>query len=233
MGGPGSGRWKRPGRRTVESCLTLDVNDLSARGYLQPGWLGAYQWSIAGGEVFSIDLHAEAERLHLSWHSCIGGSRRRTGNRERESEQEGEQGVVTEVVSIVRVPHYPSGRRAYFICPGGGAAGCGRHVAKLYFSRGRFLCRHCGQITYAVKNEQLWQQAYRRANKLRQRLGLTGIWEDMAAAPEKPEGMSALAYAQLLEAMLQAELQATEAGTARLLQLATRIGSRRKPQFTL
>ena len=72
-----------------------------------------------------------------------------------------------------------------------------------------------------------------RANKLRQRLGLTGIWEDMAAAPEKPEGMSALAYAQLLEAMLQAELQATEAGTARLLQLATRIGSRRKPQFTL
>ena len=32
MGGPGSGRWKRPGRRTVESCLTLDVNDLSARG---------------------------------------------------------------------------------------------------------------------------------------------------------------------------------------------------------
>src|SRR5215471_17648728 len=74
-----------------------------------------------------------------------------------------------------------------------------------------------------------------RANKLRQRLGITGIWEDMAAAPEKPEGMSALAYAQLLEAMLQAELQAAEAGTARLLQLATRIGSRRrrKPQFTL
>jgi len=37
----------------------------------------------------------------------------------------------------------------------------------------------------------------------------------------------------LARAMLQAELQATEAGTARLLQLATRIGSRRKPQFTL
>ena len=74
------------------------------------------------------------------------------------------------------------------------------------------------------------QQAYRRANKLRQRLGLTGIWEDMAAAPEKPEGMSVLAYAQLLEAVLQAEMRATEAGTARLLQLATRIGSRRKRQ---
>jgi hypothetical protein len=34
--------------------------------------------------------------------------------------------------------------------------------------------------------------------------------------------------------VLQAEMRATEAGTARLLQLATRIGSRRKPpQFTL
>jgi len=220
--------------------LTLDVNDLSARGYLQPGWLGAYQWSTAGGEVFSIDLYAEAERLHLSWHSCIGGSRRRTGNGERESGQEGEQGVVTEVVPIVRVPHYPSGSRAYFICPGGGAAaggaaGCGQRVIKLYFSHGRFLCRHCNHLAYASQYEQPWKRASRRANKLRQRLGITGIWEDMAAAPEKPEGMSALAYAQLLEAMLQAELQAAEAGTARLLQLATRIGSRRrrKPQFTL
>ena len=214
MGGPGSGRWKRPGRRTVESCLTLDVNDLSARGYLQPGWLGAYQWSTAGGEVFSIDLHAEAERLHLSWHSCIGGSRRRTGNRERESEQEGEQGVVTEVVSIVRVPHYPSGSRAYFICPGGGAAaggvaGCGRRVVKLYFSHGRFLCRHCSQLTYASQYEQPWQRALRRANKLQQRLALTGS----VSAPEKPKGMLVSAYAQLLESVLQAEMRATEAGT--------------------
>jgi hypothetical protein len=51
----------------------------------------------------------------------------------------------------------------------------------------------------------------------------------MATAPEKPEGMSALAYAQLLEAVLQAETQATEAGTARLLQLIERL----KPRFTL
>jgi len=42
-------------------------------------------------------------------------------------------------------------------------------------------------------------------------------------------------YERLLEATLQAEMQAAEAGTARLLQLATGIGSRRRksPQFTL
>jgi hypothetical protein len=37
------------------------------------------------------------------------------------------------------------------------------------------------------------------------------------------------AYERLLEAMLQAETQATEAGTARLLQLIARL----KPRFTL
>ena len=42
------------------------------------------------------------------------------------------------------------------------------------------------------------------------------------------------AYAQLLEAALQAEMQATEASTARLLQLAAQIERRhREPQFTL
>jgi hypothetical protein len=40
-------------------------------------------------------------------------------------------------------------------------------------------------------------------------------------------------YKQLLEATLQAETLATEAGTVRLLQLAAGIDRRRKVQFTL
>jgi hypothetical protein len=46
--------------------------------------------------------------------------------------------------------------------------------------------------------------------------------------------MLALDYARLLDATLQAEMQATEANTARLLQLVAQIERRhRKPQFTL
>ena len=114
---------------------------------------------------------------------------------------------------------------------GAGGRFCGRRVFKLYLSRGRFLCRHCSRLVYASKYEkQSWQRASRRANKLRRRLGIAGM-----NVPKKPHGMPASVYKRLLEATLQAEMQAAEAGTARLLQLAAGIGSRRRksPQFTL
>ena len=45
--------------------------------------------------------------------------------------------------------------------------------------------------------------------------------------------MLAPAHERLQEAALQAETQATEAGTARLLQLIERLERRRRIQFTL
>jgi hypothetical protein len=69
-----------------------------------------------------------------------------------------------------------------------------------------------------------WQRAFRKANKLRQRLGITG-----RGAPDKPEGMPVATYERLLEETLQAEIQATETGTAWLLQLIERLN----PRFTL
>jgi len=209
MGGLGSGRWKKPGRRTVEFCRALDANDLSSKGCLQPGWSGACQWAH-GNEVSSVSLRCEAEQLHLSWHG-------------------GEQEEVTEIIPIVRVPCQLGGSRPYFLCSGDGAAGCGRRVIKLYLSRRRFLCRHCSQLVYASPYEQPWQRAFRRANKLWQRLGIAGT-----AVPETPKGMPVSTYARLLEAALRAETLATEACTDRLQQLAARIGNRsRKPLFTL
>jgi hypothetical protein len=103
-------------------------------------------------------------------------------------------------------------------------------VFKLYRPRGRFLCRHCSGLVYASKNyeEYPWQRAFRRAKKLRQRLGITG-----RDVPDKPKGMPVSVYARLLEAMLQAEIQATEAGTARLQQLVAWVENRRKLRFTL
>ena len=99
---------------------------------------------------------------------------------------------------------------------------------KLYLVRRHFLCRQCSQLVYASKSEQPWRQAFRRANKLRQRLGIVG-----ASVPEKPKAMRMRAYARLLEETLEAETRATEAGTARLQRLLAWIESRRKPLFTL
>jgi hypothetical protein len=55
----------------------------------------------------------------------------------------------------------------------------------------------------------------RRANRLRQRLGIT-----RTEVPEKPPGMLVATYERLLEATLQAETRAYEASTARILRLA-------------
>src|SRR6516164_9804767 len=71
MGGVGSGRWKDRARKTVESYLMLDVDQLSKKGCLRSGWTGSWQW-IVGNEVFSITLHAEAERVRLSYAVLAG-----------------------------------------------------------------------------------------------------------------------------------------------------------------
>ena len=121
------------------------------------------------------------------------------------------------------------GIRPYFLCPGNSAAGCGRRVFQLYLSRVlaprlQFLCRHCTGLVYTSKYERPWRRASRRASKLRQRLGITGL-----GVPEKPKDMPVPVYARLLDATLRAEIQATEAGTHRLLRLVARL----KPRFTL
>jgi hypothetical protein len=147
---------------------------------------------------------------------------------------------VTEVVPIVHAPCRYGGTRPYFLCPGAvgstaacGGVGCGRRVTKLFLAHRYFLCRHCSQLVHTSPYEQPWRRASRRANKLRQRLGITGM-----GVADKPKGMPVTAYTRLLEAALQAETQATEAGTARILWLVTWIERRHKsqsskPLFTL
>jgi hypothetical protein len=101
-------------------------------------------------------------------------------------------------------------------------------VLKLYLAQRRFLCRHCQGLVYASNFEPPWRLASRRVNKLRQHLGVTGM-----DVPEKPKKMRMRAYERLLDATLKAEIQATEAGTARLQRLAAWIENRLKPPFTL
>jgi hypothetical protein len=208
MGNLGSGRWKKPGRRTVESGPALDVSYLAARGWLRPGEVGTWPLTV-GNAVILISLRAEIDYLRIS---------RRPVDKSSGWISEEQEGVAMGI-QIGRVPRYFGGTRPYFVCPGnpwrdgqrkdgqrkaaspreddpreddprtadttateagtpdaaattesgtGGAAGCGRRVRRLYFSRGRLLCRHCCRLSYTGNYEkQPWQRAARRANKLR------------------------------------------------------------------
>ena len=98
---------------------------------------------------------------------------------------------------------------------------CGRRVTKLHLSRRYFLCRHCNQLAYASQYEHPWKRALRRANKLRQRLGIgVGIAEPF---PDKPKGMWARTYGCLLDQILQAEMLANEAQANRIKRLLEQV----------
>jgi hypothetical protein len=193
MGGLGSGRWKDRARKTVESYWTLDVNQLSEKGCLRPGWSGTCQW-INCNEAFNIKLCAEADRLSLSYTLRV-----RDGKRED----------MVETIPIVHLQCRFGGSRAYFICPGPEDAGnCGQRTIKLNLSGRYFLCRHCNQLAYASQYERPWQRALRRANKLKQRLCID---VDAEAFLDKPHGMWTRTFDRLLNEMLQAEILANEA----------------------
>jgi hypothetical protein len=313
----------------VESCLVLDINDLSARGCLHPGLSGVCRWLDGNGGFFSVKLRYSGAAaaggqnlLHLSWrdHAGITSIADDDEGKDAREEQEemsagcdhGEGGEVTEIIQIVHVPYPFGGSKPFFLCPGkgGGAskdasaseaganeagvaseaganeagvaseagaskdgaskdgaskdgedanAGCGRRAGKLYLvpqpqqlvhgrrpvhkhihgqqpqqppppqqQQSYFLCRSCSGISYTSQHEQPWQRASRRASKLRQRLGITGL-----GVADKPAGMLVADYERLLEAALQAEIKEFEAGTTHILELAATIKRRRKIQFTL
>jgi hypothetical protein len=148
----------------LESYWGLDVDQLAKKGCLRPGWSGTCQWTD-GSELFSINLRADAEQLHLSYLV-------RVGDREWRD--------VTDTIPIVRLPCRFGGSRAYLICPGPRGTDCGRRVTKLHLSHRYFLCRHCAKLAYASQCETSWQRAIRRANKLKRRLGIdVGIAEPL------------------------------------------------------
>lgn len=212
MGGFGSGRRSGSGRGTVESCLALDVNELSRRGCLDAGWIGRWRWFRDDQDIASIGLRAEQARLHLAYRVRIG---------------RGGWEDVTETVDIVRVPCNLGGRRAYFICPGvvNGIA-CGRRVVRLHGPGRYFLCRHCCRLGYASQGEGGWDRARRRSEKLRQRLG--GDRCSSSLVLPRPKGMWRRTHARLSGQVLQAERQADETFVRDATRLIERIERARR-----
>jgi hypothetical protein len=207
MGGFGSGRPSGSGRNTVEACRSIDVNRLHREGCLRAGWIGGGQWTRDGEKVASINLRAEADRLHLTYRVRIGG---------------GEWEDVAETVRIVRVACRFGGARPYFICPGVvNGVTCVRRVVKLHGPGRYFLCRRCYRLAHASQSEDRWNRALRRANKIRQRLG--GEPGMASPFPPKPKGMWRRTYERLRERAFDAELRADEAFALQAERLLARI----------
>jgi hypothetical protein len=210
MGGFGSGRPSGSGRDTVEACRSIDVNKQHREGCLRPGWAGGWQWARDGEKVASINIQFETDRLHLSYRVRIGG---------------GEWEDIAETVRIVRVSCRLGGARPYFICPGvvNGIA-CGRRVAKLHGPGRYFLCRHCYRLAHASQREGALDRMFRRANKIRLRLG--GDPGMAMPFPGRPKGMWRRTYERLREEVFETEMLADETFEIESARLLARIDNR-------
>lgn len=166
MGGFGSGR--QSNRRTTGGLWRLDIRTISRAGGLTPGRAFGWQWSSRGEVVASIDIHAAADHVMLSY---------------RTRERGGDWQDVRYPVRLNWTPCTYGGQRAWWLCP---AAGCGRRVAVLYSGR-LYACRHCHELAYASQRERPHDRAGRRVDKLRDRLQWdAGI---LNGSGYKPKGM--------------------------------------------
>lgn len=148
MGGFGSGRsgW----RRKAEDMLCLSVHAVHRRGFLTPGASCLWTWTWTTGDKASIGLQALAGALRLDFRVRSGGDDWRD---------------VVQTVDLEHTPCHYGGTRPWFRCPR-----CGRRVAKLY-GGAAFWCRQCYGLAYRSQAEGFADRCYRKANKMRARLG--------------------------------------------------------------
>lgn len=121
MGGFGSGRHWFSKKRTVEECLTLDVNKL-VKGELLDKSFAEVRWYREGKQIYAVGYTLEERESVLTVYD-----------------------PVAQDVPLVTTRLHSGGKRYWFLCPS-----CRRRVGRLYLPHGKnyFLCRRCYNLTY-------------------------------------------------------------------------------------
>lgn len=175
--------------------LCLSVHSVHRRGFLKPGASCLWTWTWTSGDKASIGLQALAGALRLDFRVRSGGEDWRD---------------VAQVVDLEHTSCHYGGTRPWFRCPR-----CGRRVAKLYGGTA-FWCRQCHGLAYRSQAETYADRCYRRANKMRARLG--GEPGAMSFLP-KPKWMRWPTYERLAEEIRERETAWLMAAVARFPSL--------------
>lgn len=195
MGGLGSGR--HGGGPTVESSLTLDIDKLRRDDLIAPGLYRrltlTWSWSGSGERIADIvavvDTHETGGSLRLQFVSRNPA----TGGRS-ETDQP---------IRLTTIEQPFGGRRWFALCPFTGA-----RCSKLIMPPGatKFAARGAWRrLAYKVQREAPYDQALRRAFKLRARLGdhRGGIGDPI----RKPRWMRRRTYERQIAEIERAEAQ--------------------------
>lgn len=150
MGGMGSGASRF--RRIAEECKRIDIREWQRRGYLRGSCQFGWRWTCGEEITGSITVTTEPREIRL--HYTITGD------------------MPEAVLERIRLDIRPcrfGGERKYFTCPR-----CARNAEILYMARGRFSCRKCARIGYAIENLEKQWRADRQFRKLEMRLNEDG-----------------------------------------------------------
>ena len=147
------------------------------------GTVGSLQWTCRGEPSGRIEFQTKQDRLILNY-------RIRINDAPWES--------VEEVVPFDWTPCNYGGQRIWFLCPH-----CEHRVVVLYNVGKRFLCRHCGNLTYTTQQENPPDRLLTKARKIAKRLGDDGT--GAFSLPAKPKGMHWRTYQRLAQQAMGAE----------------------------
>jgi hypothetical protein len=168
MGGVGSGSWFRCFTKdTTGAARKIDVRYLAQQGYLQAGRSWSLYWSCNGEPSGNISGITQETTIVLTYRI------REWGAEEWED--------VRQTIPLTRTACNFGGERPWLLCPA-----CERRVATLYMGT-RARCRHCSNLAYGSQNENAIDRMFRKARRIRRRLGV----EESCEAPIlfKPKGM--------------------------------------------
>ncbi|MNS04549.1 hypothetical protein D3C72_359120 [compost metagenome] len=181
MGGVGSGRWQRRGKKeAADHCLAIDVRRWHRRGMLARGWHGRSSWRGPRGEFRGkINVAAIDDGMSLAYIA---------------SDPDGVRREFRYRISLTWTACNFGGRRPWFVCPG---RGCDRRAAKLFLVNGLFLCRRCHGLAYESQRQDFGSRQLDKAQVIRRRLG--GSASLLEPFPWKPKWMHWATYQRLLE----------------------------------
>jgi hypothetical protein len=167
---------KRKAKGIIENHFSLDVIRWQREELLCPRSFFQAFFSQGAEVVEKIGIIVESEQVILSFRNSVSDEWNRK----------------TQTVELQTTPCYFGGSRQWFLCP---SKGCGKRVAKLYFSGSHFACRHCLDIHHQSQHEARHDRLARKAHKLRERLGWPRGF--IYGIGERPKGMHRKTFERL------------------------------------
>lgn len=119
-------------------------------------------------------------------------------------------------IQLDTTPLSYGGHRVWWKCPC-----CHARVAVLYWEDARWQCRKCAGLVHKSTRQTEVSAAYERVNKIRDKLG----WGGGLCSPMggRPKGMHWKTYAQLMQQLTEASIQAAGAGADRVNLFVSRL----------